>query len=117
MPALYWAKQGAHIEFIFGGRAVINKANEFVFDESLLFRKNFLLGLYYRGKDALITYAGIEFHNYNIGISYDINLSRLLPASHARGSFELSASYVFKRGLIFDVVANLFQSSVSLYHM
>ncbi len=93
-PSLYFAKQGPHTEFIAGGRAITNRINYWAMEEDILFRKNFLLGLYYRLKDALIVYAGMEYQNYNLGISYDINLSKLTPASHARGGFEFSASYL-----------------------
>jgi type IX secretion system PorP/SprF family membrane protein len=97
LPTMYFAKQGPHVEFIFGGRAIINREKKFIIDNNLLFRKNFLLGLYYRGKDALILYSGVEFQNYNIGVSYDINLSRLIPASRGRGGFELSAAYIWQK--------------------
>lgn len=97
LPTVYFAQQGPHTELIAGGRAIVNKVKKSPIDNELMFRKNFLLGLYYRGKDALIVYSGVEFQNYNVGISYDINLSRLIPASRARGGIEISASYIWQK--------------------
>ena len=53
-----------------------------------------LLGTYYRHKDAVIAYVGFEYKNYlSIGMSYDINLSKLSKASQARGGIEISIGY------------------------
>jgi len=97
LPSLYFAKQGKQTEWIIGGRAILNRVRFTAIENNLLFRKNFLLGLYYRGKDALIVYSGFEFQNYNIGISYDFNVSRLVPASNTRGGVEISAAYVWQK--------------------
>ncbi len=97
LPSAYFAKQGPHTEIILGGRAIVNRVKKSPIDNELMFRKNFLLGMYYRGRDALIVYSGVEFQNYNVGVSYDINLSRLLPASRARGGIEISAAYIWQK--------------------
>jgi len=97
LPTFYFAKQGPHNELLIGARAVINRVKVSAMENNILFRKNFLLGLYYRGNDALIFYSGMEFQNYNIGISYDVNVSRLIPASQARGGFEISAAYIWQK--------------------
>ncbi len=54
----------------------------------------FSIGGYYRGGDALIAAMLLEYSNYAIGISYDINTSELTTASNGRGGFELSLRYV-----------------------
>jgi len=97
LPTFYFSKQGPHNEVLIGGRIVLNQINVSAIDQNILFRKNFLLGLYYRGMDALIIYAGAEFQNYNIGISYDMNLSRYTPASRMRGGIGISAAYVWQK--------------------
>lgn len=97
LPTIYYAQQGPHSELLIGGRVILNRVRASIMENNLMFRKNFLLGLYYRGKDALIVYSGLEFQNYNIGISYDINLSRLTPASQGRGGIELSAAYIWQK--------------------
>lgn len=47
------------------------------------------LGGYYRIGDAFIAAAKFEWNNYAIGLSYDINISKLRTASKARGGFEI----------------------------
>jgi type IX secretion system PorP/SprF family membrane protein len=54
----------------------------------------FSLGAYYRSDDALIAALLIEYSNYAIGFSYDINTSPLKTASSAQGGFELSLRFV-----------------------
>jgi type IX secretion system PorP/SprF family membrane protein len=97
LPALYFARQGTHNELLIGTRAVINRVRVSALEQNILFRKNFLLGLFYRNTDALIFYTGFEYQNYHLGITYDVNISRLLPASQARGGIELSASYIWQK--------------------
>ena len=97
LPSFYYAKQGPHTETLIGARVLILKSDAKISSQNIMLRKNILFGLYYRNKDALITYFGFEFQNYNFGISYDFNLSRLLPSSSARGGIEFSAAYVWSK--------------------
>ncbi len=55
------------------------------------------LGAFYRVKDAFIIAAGMDYMNFNVGISYDINTSKLIAATNRRGGFEVSVIYVFKK--------------------
>jgi type IX secretion system PorP/SprF family membrane protein len=55
------------------------------------------LGAFYRLKDAVIVAANMDYKNYTIGISYDVNTSRLTAATNQRGGFELSVIYIFKK--------------------
>ncbi len=52
-------------------------------------RSSIGLGVYYRYKDAVIVNALIEIGHYGIGISYDINTSRLSKVSTLRGGPEI----------------------------
>lgn len=52
-------------------------------------------GTYYRFKDALVIVSLLEFANYSIGMSYDINTSDLTKASYGRGGFEIALRYFF----------------------
>lgn len=54
-------------------------------------------GLFMRAKDAGYVYAGLEYDDWTFGISYDVNLSRLEPASRNRGGFEFTAIRVFRK--------------------
>lgn len=50
-------------------------------------------GAFNRWKDALIIYSSVEYGKWNLGFSYDINISNLHPASHSRGAYEISVIY------------------------
>lgn len=49
-------------------------------------------GLFYRLQDALIPVVKLKYKNTSIGASYDVNLSKLTPASKMRGGLELTLS-------------------------
>lgn len=46
--------------------------------------------------DALIPYVGLEFGDVQFGVTYDVNISSLQPASNSRGGLELSLIYIKK---------------------
>lgn len=54
----------------------------------------FLLGGYFRMKDAVVIATGYEFSNWSVRMSYDVNISNLKTASQARGGFEMAISFV-----------------------
>lgn len=54
----------------------------------------FLLGGYFRVKDAVVIATGYEFSNWSIRMSYDVNVSNLKTATQARGGFELALSFI-----------------------
>jgi type IX secretion system PorP/SprF family membrane protein len=54
------------------------------------------LGTWYRLNDALIPYVGLEFNEFHVGVSYDVNVSSLKPASNSRGGVEISLIYIRK---------------------
>ncbi len=57
-------------------------------------------GLYYRWKDALIICGTVQWENIRLGLSYDLNFSSLTVASRARGGFEVSLYYIFKKAKV-----------------
>lgn len=48
---------------------------------------------YNRNMDAVYCVVGLNYNNFDIGFSYDINISKLKVASNNRGAFELSVIY------------------------
>jgi len=52
------------------------------------------LGGYYRVGDAFIPMVQVEFSNYAIGISYDVNVSSLTTATSGAGGFEISLRFI-----------------------
>jgi hypothetical protein len=57
---------------------------------------NLYLGSWYRFGDAIIPYVGLEFGDFQLGASYDVNTSSLKPASNMRGGAEISLIYIKK---------------------
>ncbi len=57
---------------------------------------NFYIGSWYRFEDAIIPYIGLEFGEFHLGASYDVNISSLKPGSNVRGGAELSLIYIKK---------------------
>ncbi len=57
---------------------------------------NVYLGAWYRFNDAVIPYMGLEFGEWHLGASYDVNTSSLKPASNSRGGVEISLIYIKK---------------------
>jgi len=52
------------------------------------------LGAHYRNKDAVVPVLMLEFAQFNIGLSYDVNVSQLSTASSGKGGFEISLRFV-----------------------
>jgi type IX secretion system PorP/SprF family membrane protein len=57
---------------------------------------NVYLGSWFRFGDAVIPYVGLEFGEFHIGVTYDVNISHLRPASNSRGGTEISMIYIKK---------------------
>lgn len=58
---------------------------------------DFLVGVNYRFKDAVVPFAGLYYKSMTLGFSYDANTSDLGKNVGTVNSFELSLSYTFKR--------------------
>lgn len=65
-----------------------------------------MIGGYYRLKDAIAPFVGVDWRNLLIGLSYDANTSKLGAMSKNINSFELSLSYIKRKGTksIFDFI-------------
>lgn len=60
-------------------------------------------GVYYRNNDALILSALFEKNEqYQLGFSYDVNVSRLVTASTGRGGFEVSLRYTPPKAFLYQ---------------
>ncbi len=88
LPAFQFSVQGKYRETIIGGRAkytIVNRNGEY---------RAFYGGLFYRSRDAGYLSAGMDYQNWFFGISYDLNFSKLTPASQARGGVEFALRYI-----------------------
>ncbi|MPM19914.1 hypothetical protein SDC9_66341 [bioreactor metagenome] len=90
-PSLFFSKQGVFTELILGADYRYVKS----FDPWAY--KAYSGGLFYRAGDGFILTARLDYLNYRFGISYDVNTSKLVPASQLRGGFEFSIVAVFTK--------------------
>ena len=62
---------------------------------------NFYAGLWGRftnnTTDALIPYVGLDYSDFSLGVTYDVNISSLQTASQNRGGVEISLIYIKKK--------------------
>ncbi|MFL5764855.1 MAG: PorP/SprF family type IX secretion system membrane protein [Bacteroidia bacterium] len=54
------------------------------------------LGGFYRLKDAFVMSIGMDYKNFNVGLSYDVNTSKLIAATNHRGGFEISVIWIHR---------------------
>lgn len=55
---------------------------------------SFYAGSWLRFGDAVIPYLGLEFADFRLGATYDVNISNLKTASQSRGGIEISLIYI-----------------------
>lgn len=93
VSALY-NRQATASEFVFGGALELNAGG----DENK--PVNVYIGAWTRANnvsDALIPYVGLDYGNFNLGMTYDANISAFKVASHGLGGMEISLIYIFKK--------------------
>jgi type IX secretion system PorP/SprF family membrane protein len=83
-----YSTQSAASEIVVGG------AWQMVVDPTTEQPTSLYVGSWYRFNDAVIPYVGLEFSDFRLGVTYDVNISSLKPASQARGGIELSLIYI-----------------------
>ncbi|MHA4808821.1 PorP/SprF family type IX secretion system membrane protein [Flavitalea flava] len=89
---MFNSQAGAH-DFVLGGAWQVNANN----DETD--PVNFYAGMWARFSnvtDAVIPYVGLDYGSFNLGLTYDVNVSSLKTASQSRGGIELSLIYIKK---------------------
>jgi type IX secretion system PorP/SprF family membrane protein len=88
---------------VFNGDYFIQGGNN-MFQGGILYRKlldedyyeenqAFSFGCFYRWNDAIVPLLKYQFSSWTIGMSYDVNVSKLARASRTIGAFELTLSY------------------------
>jgi len=82
--------QGTTTESVIGG------ALQFTPESGVEKPASLYLGAWMRLNDALIPYIGLEFGDFRLGTTYDINLSSLKPGSLGQGGVEISLVYTNK---------------------
>ena len=51
------------------------------------------IGTFYRRNDAVIPVIKLDYYNLAVGLTYNVNISKLRTASQFRDGFELTLSY------------------------
>lgn len=90
-PALLLQFQGTYQEVILGA------SGKYLLDKQPGIYRTVFAGMYYRTRDAGYILAGMDYDQWRFGISYDVNLSGLRPASNGRGGFEISVQYIWRK--------------------
>lgn len=91
IPSLQLNIQGKYSEFVVGSSVkytLIDKLGEY---------RAVYAGGWFRNKDAGFLSVGMDYQNWFVGISYDINFSKLVVASRARGGMEFAVRYIIHR--------------------
>lgn len=91
IPAMLYMRQGPHSEVSLGGSL------KYLMDTSPLHYRALYAGVWTRAKDAGMVSAGMDYDNWNVGLSYDINYSGLTTASNGRGGWEVSVTYILRK--------------------
>ena len=92
LPSIYTAFQGKHIEVTLGSNV------EYVFIKNNYLRQISIGGgLFYRVKDAVILSVLMDWKDFRLNVSYDFNVSNFVTATQARGGFELSLIYTYRK--------------------
>ncbi|HEX7905897.1 MAG TPA: PorP/SprF family type IX secretion system membrane protein [Chitinophagaceae bacterium] len=96
VPHFLYMHQGTASETMFGTYIQLNVNQE----------TDVMVGGYYRLKDAIAPFVGLDYKNFIIGLSYDANVSKLNAMARNVNSFELSLSYIKRNGTrsIFDFI-------------
>lgn len=82
-----YSRQANATNTVFGGAYMLN------LNADAASPTNLYAGLWYRVNDSFIPYVGLEWSEFHLGASYDVNTSRLKPASNMRGGTEISLIY------------------------
>jgi type IX secretion system PorP/SprF family membrane protein len=88
VPGINFSIQGKYREFVIGSSlkyTLVDKAGTY---------RAIYAGLWYRNRDAGYISAGVDYQDWFVGLSYDVNFSKLVPASNARGGFEIAVRYI-----------------------
>ncbi len=85
-PSFIFNRQGKYSESLWGGNI------QFITDSKAF--PAFYIGSWYRWRDAVIIRGAIDFNNLSVGLSYDINTSKLVNATSGDGGLEISIIYI-----------------------
>ena len=90
-PSLMYQQQSAHRELFFGTKAQV--------DISEYYQRNIKLisGAMFRCGDAVSILLGAQIESTHLALSYDWNVSSLVPASNGLGAWEISFTHILQK--------------------
>ncbi len=88
LPSINFSLQGKYRELSLGSSL------KYTLVERLGVYRALYAGIWYRTLDAAYLSVGADYQNWFVGLSYDVNLSKLVPASNNRGGFEIAIRYI-----------------------
>lgn len=91
IPAMMMNFQGKYNEIVFGSEA------RYILKQQRGEYRALYIGAFFRNKDAIYLSVGMDYQNWFAGLSYDLNISKLVPASRVRGGFEITLQYILKQ--------------------
>ncbi len=91
IPSFQYFQQGVYREFILGS------SGKFYLPSSKGIYRAFYAGAWYRTKDAGYLILGYDYKDFFVGVSYDVNFSKLVPASNNRGGLEIAVRYIIRK--------------------
>ncbi len=93
-PSGFFGYQQGAFDYVFGTyvRYTVKEKSKYTYFSN---GTSYKLGVFYRTLDALILSLVLEKGYFSLGTSYDINLSGLSIASHARGGIEFSLKFTY----------------------
>lgn len=91
LPQVLLMRQGTYTELSVGGAA------KYILNPNKNRYRAIYGGIYTRALDAAYLLVGMDYNDIYTAISYDINYSRLIPASQMRGALEVSVIYIIRK--------------------
>lgn len=86
LPSFIYMRQKANNELLLGSGMRYNSSENTGVRFGMWYRNS-------RNTDSFVLMAGMDYSTLKAGISYDVNLGQLNPASKGRGAFELAIVY------------------------
>ena len=90
LPSILYSRQGKFKETVIGSNL------RYRMSSSGFYKRNVYGGVWYRNADAIIVSTGMDYNQWQVGLSYDINISDLDVASNNRDGLEIAVTYIFK---------------------
>ena len=91
IPSVQLSQQGIYRELILGS------SGKYYLTSSKGIYRALYMGAWYRTKDAGYISLGYDYKDFFVGVSYDINFSKLVPASNYRGGLEIAVRYIIRK--------------------